>query len=74
MNFDSFENGNQYNRRELLTFISFFGVMGTIAFLLNGCSLSRGLDKSQVKFSLTDGESVPNSWKVRMVFQFKVML
>ena len=42
MNFDSFENGNQYNRRELLTFISFFGVMGTIAFLLNGCSLSRG--------------------------------
>jgi len=42
MNFDSFENRNLYNRRELLTFISFFGVMGTIAFLLNGCSLSRG--------------------------------
>ena len=42
MNFDSFENRNQYKRRELLTFISFFGVMGSIAFLLNGCSLSRG--------------------------------
>ena len=42
MNFDSFENGKHYNRRELLTLISFFGVMGTIAFLLNGCSLSRG--------------------------------
>ena len=42
MNFDSFENWNQYNRRELLTFIAFFGVMGTIAFFLNGCSLSRG--------------------------------
>ena len=42
MNFDSFENGNRCSRRELLTFISFFGIMGTIAILLNGCSLSRG--------------------------------
>ena len=42
MNFDSFENRNQYNRRELLTYISFFWVMGSIAFFLNGCSLSRG--------------------------------
>ena len=43
MNIDSFENRNQCNRRELLTFISFFGVMGTIAFLLNGCRLSTGI-------------------------------
>ena len=43
MNIDSFENWNQCNRRELLTFISFFGVMGTIAFLLNGCRLSTGI-------------------------------
>ncbi len=42
MNFVSFENGEQYNRRELLTLISFFGVMGSIAFLLNGCSLFSG--------------------------------
>ena len=42
MNIDSFENENQYNRRELLTLISFLGVMGSIAFFLNGCSLSRG--------------------------------
>ena len=42
MNIDSFDNRNQYKRRELLTLISFFGVMGSIAFLLNGCSLSRG--------------------------------
>jgi len=42
MNIDPFENGDQYNRRELLTLISLFGLMGTTAFLLNGCSLSRG--------------------------------
>ena len=42
MNIDSFENRNQCNRRELLTLISFLGVMGSIAFFLNGCSLSRG--------------------------------
>ena len=37
------EKWNQFDRRELLTFISFAGVMGTIAFLLNGCSLSTGI-------------------------------
>ena len=37
------EKLNQFDRRELLTFISFAGIMGTIAFLLNGCSLSRGI-------------------------------
>ena len=42
MNLDSFENENHYNRRELLSLISFLGVMGSIAFFLNGCSLSRG--------------------------------
>ena len=42
MNFDLFENGDQYNRREMLTLIPFFGLMGTIVFLMNGCSLSRG--------------------------------
>ena len=42
MNIDSFENENHHNRRELLTLISFLGVMGSITFFLNGCSLSRG--------------------------------
>jgi len=37
------EKWNQFDRRELLTFISFAGVMGTIAFLLNGCRLSTGI-------------------------------
>ena len=37
------EKWNQFDRRELLTFIPFAGVMGTIAFLLNGCSLSTGI-------------------------------
>ena len=52
MKFDSFENRNQYNRRELLTLISFFGVMGSIAFLLNGCNLSRGFRKITGEVSL----------------------
>ena len=43
MNIDVFKNETHYNRRELLTFISSFGVVGAIAFLLNGCSFSRGL-------------------------------
>ena len=42
MHVDSFVNEKHYNRRELLNFISLFGVVGTISFLLNGCSFSRG--------------------------------
>ena len=41
MNMDAFKK-NHYNRRELLTFIPLFGVMGTISFLLNGCNFYRG--------------------------------
>jgi len=43
MKIDSFENGNKYKRREILAFIPFFGVMGTIAFLLKSCKLSTGV-------------------------------
>ena len=42
MNVDFFVNETHYNRRELLNFISLFGVVGTISFLLIGCSFSRG--------------------------------
>ncbi len=60
MNIDSFENWNQCNRRELLTFISFFGVMGTIAFLLNGCRLSTGIRQSPEQLESPDGVLVPS--------------
>jgi len=36
---DSFEKINQYSRREVLKFISYAGVMGTIVFLMNSCTL-----------------------------------
>jgi len=52
MNIDSFGNRNQYSRRELLNLISFFGVMGSITFLLNGCSLSRGFRQITGEVSL----------------------
>ena len=57
MNIDAFKK-NHYNRRELLTFISLFGVMGTISFLLNGCSFSRG-------FRQIEGEVLLNGRRVR---------
>ena len=56
MNIDAFKK-NHYNRRELLTFISFFGVMGTISFLLNCCNFSRG-------FRQIEGEVLLNGRRV----------
>ena len=43
MDIDSLENPDQFSRRELLTFLSYSGVMGTIAFLLNSCTLPAGM-------------------------------
>ena len=57
MNVDSFVKENHYNRRELLNFISLFGVVGTISFLLNGCSFSRG-------FMQIEGEVLLNGRRV----------
>ena len=56
MNIDAFKK-NHYNRRELLTFISLFGVMGTISFLLNGCNFYRG-------FRQIEGEVLLNGRRV----------
>ena len=56
MNIDDFKK-NHYNRRELLTFISLFGVMGTISFLLNGCNFYRGFRQIEGKV-LLNGRSV----------------
>ena len=56
MNIDAFKK-NHYNRRELLTFISLFGVMGTISFLLNGCNFYRG-------FREIEGEVLLNGRRV----------
>ena len=56
MNIDDFKK-NHYNRRELLTFISLFGVMGTISFLLNGCNFYRG-------FRQIEGEVLLNGRRV----------
>ena len=59
MNIDSFENENHYNRRELLTLISLFGVMGSIAFILNGCNLSRGFRQITGEVSLNGQKISP---------------
>ena len=40
---NSIKNWNQFNRRELLTFLPLAGVLGTIAFLMNIRSLSTGM-------------------------------
>ena len=56
MNIDAFKK-NHYNRRELLTFISLFGVMGTISFLLNGCNFYRGFRQIEGEV-LLNGRSV----------------
>ena len=56
MNIDAFKK-NHYNRRELLTFISLFGVVGTISFLLNGCNFYRG-------FRQIEGEVLLNGRRV----------
>ena len=56
MNIDAFKK-KHYNRRELLTFISLFGVMGTISFLLNGCNFYRGFRQIEGKVQL-NGRSV----------------
>ena len=58
MNIDAFKKKNHYKRRELLTFIKLFGVMGTISFILNGCSFSRG-------FRQIEGEVLLNGRRVR---------
>jgi len=57
MNADSLLSKKHYNRRELMIIISLFGVMGTIAFLLNGCSFSRG-------FRQIEGEVLLNGRRV----------
>ena len=56
MNIDAFKKYH-YSRRELLTFISLFGVMGTISFLLNGCNFYRG-------FRQIEGEVLLNGRRV----------
>ena len=43
MEFNLLENLNHYNRRELLTFIPYLGVMGITTFLLNSCRFSAGI-------------------------------
>ena len=57
MNIDAFKKENHYNKGELLTFISLFGLMGTISFLLNGCSFPRG-------FRQIEGEVLLNGRRV----------
>ena len=57
MNINVFKKENHYNRRELLTFISLFGVMGTISFLLNGCNFYRGFRQIEGEV-LLNGRSV----------------
>ena len=75
MNIDSFENWNQCNRRELLTFISFFRGNGDHSISSERLQPDQQvLDKSLVKFSLTDEGSAPNNWKAPMACQFRVML
>ena len=56
MNIDDLKK-NHYKRRELLTFIPLFGVMGTISFLLNGCNFYRGFRQIEGKV-LLNGRSV----------------
>ena len=43
MDNDSFEKINQYSRRELLKYLSYAGVMGTIVFILKSCTLHAGM-------------------------------
>ena len=63
MYYDSLENINQYSRLEVLKFLSFAGVMGTIVFLLNSCTLPAGMKQ-------ITGEVFINGRRIRP-YQFK---